>query len=238
MLSFVVKGGDAAALRFVRALRLAIEASSLGGVETLVSLPFNTSHVKLSEAGRAAAGIPPGLVRVSVGIEDPRTSSRTSPRPSNGLELVPARLRIADDDPRRGVLARPSVDDRAARKPSSPCASIRYDPGGGSGSAPFPSRRRRVDRAALRRAAADRARRRRAAADVDDVTSSDTGRRQRPRREAQRRRREEERLRREERGVRAAEEQSYSPSRTSRNTNVPAASVVCVRARSSRPTRA
>jgi cystathionine beta-lyase/cystathionine gamma-synthase len=71
MLSFVVRGGDAAALRFVRNLRLALEASSLGGVETLVSLPFNTSHVKLSEKERAAAGIPPGLVRVSVGIEDP-----------------------------------------------------------------------------------------------------------------------------------------------------------------------
>ena len=71
MLSFVVKGGDDAALRFVRNLRLAIEASSLGGVETLVSLPFNTSHVKLSGKERAAAGIPPGLVRVSVGIEDP-----------------------------------------------------------------------------------------------------------------------------------------------------------------------
>ena len=71
MLSFVVKGGDDAALRFVRSLRLAIEASSLGGVETLVSLPFNTSHVKLSAKERAAAGIPPGLVRVSVGIEDP-----------------------------------------------------------------------------------------------------------------------------------------------------------------------
>jgi cystathionine beta-lyase/cystathionine gamma-synthase len=70
MLSFVVKGGDAAALAFVRRLRLALEASSLGGVETLVSLPFNTSHVRLSEAERAAAGIPPGLVRVSVGIED------------------------------------------------------------------------------------------------------------------------------------------------------------------------
>jgi len=70
MLSFVVAGGDEAALKFVRALKLAIEASSLGGVETLVSLPFNTSHVRLSEAERLAAGIPPGLVRVSVGIED------------------------------------------------------------------------------------------------------------------------------------------------------------------------
>lgn len=72
MLSFVVAGGDAAALRFVRALELALEASSLGGVETLVSLPFNTSHVKLSTEQRGAAGIPEGLVRVSIGIEDPR----------------------------------------------------------------------------------------------------------------------------------------------------------------------
>lgn len=70
MLSFVVKGGDAAALRFVRALELAIEASSLGGVETLVSLPFNTSHARMSEEQRTEGGIPPGLVRVSVGIED------------------------------------------------------------------------------------------------------------------------------------------------------------------------
>jgi len=71
MLSFVVEGGDEAALRVVRALELALEASSLGGVESLVSLPFNTSHVKLSAAERVAVGIPPGLVRVSIGIEDP-----------------------------------------------------------------------------------------------------------------------------------------------------------------------
>jgi cystathionine beta-lyase/cystathionine gamma-synthase len=72
MLSFVVRGGDAAALRFVRGLELALEASSLGGVETLVSLPFNTSHARLSAADREAAGIRPGFVRVSVGIEDSR----------------------------------------------------------------------------------------------------------------------------------------------------------------------
>jgi cystathionine beta-lyase/cystathionine gamma-synthase len=70
MLSFAVEGGDAAALKFVRALSLAIEASSLGGVETLVSLPFNTSHARMSAEQRAECGIPPGLVRVSVGIED------------------------------------------------------------------------------------------------------------------------------------------------------------------------
>lgn len=72
MLAFVVAGGDAAALRCVRALELGLEASSLGGVETLVSLPFNTSHAKLSREERHAAGIAEGLVRVSVGIEDVR----------------------------------------------------------------------------------------------------------------------------------------------------------------------
>lgn len=72
MLSLVVRGGDDEALRVVRRLRLAIEASSLGGVETLVSLPFNTSHAKMSAAERLAAGIPPGTIRVSVGIEDLR----------------------------------------------------------------------------------------------------------------------------------------------------------------------
>jgi cystathionine beta-lyase/cystathionine gamma-synthase len=70
MLSFVVQGGDAAALRFVRALELALEASSLGGVETLVSLPFNTSHARFTPEQRTAARIPPGFVRVSVGVED------------------------------------------------------------------------------------------------------------------------------------------------------------------------
>lgn len=76
MFSLVVAGGDERALRCVRALELALEASSLGGVETLVSLPFNTSHVRLSPAERSAAGIPPGLVRVSVGIEDARDLAR------------------------------------------------------------------------------------------------------------------------------------------------------------------
>jgi len=70
MLSFVVRGGDQAALRLLRALELALEASSLGGVETLVSLPYNTSHARFTTEQRAAALIPPGFVRVSVGVED------------------------------------------------------------------------------------------------------------------------------------------------------------------------
>jgi len=71
MLSFEIVGGDDASRRFVRALRLALDASSFGGVETLVSLPLFMSHASFTEAERRAAGIPAGLVRVSVGIEDP-----------------------------------------------------------------------------------------------------------------------------------------------------------------------
>jgi len=65
-----VPGGDAAALRLLGALRLIRQASSLGGVESLASAPHNTSHLMLSEAERAAVGILPGTVRLSLGIED------------------------------------------------------------------------------------------------------------------------------------------------------------------------
>ena len=46
-------------------------ASSLGGPETLVSSPANSTHVGLTDDELAAAGIGPGLVRVSVGLEHP-----------------------------------------------------------------------------------------------------------------------------------------------------------------------
>ncbi len=72
MVSFVARGGDAAALALVRRLRLFQEAASLGGVESLASLPHNMSHVGLDERERAERGIAPGLVRLSIGLEDPR----------------------------------------------------------------------------------------------------------------------------------------------------------------------
>lgn len=69
MLAFVVRGGDAAAHRLLDALTVATAATSLGGVETLASLPYNTSH-RTPEA-RAAVGLEAGTVRVSVGLEAP-----------------------------------------------------------------------------------------------------------------------------------------------------------------------
>jgi cystathionine beta-lyase/cystathionine gamma-synthase len=71
MLAVEVAGGDRRALAVLRELRLFTEATSLGGVESLASTPFNSSHFSLSPADRAAAGIGPGTLRLSVGLEDP-----------------------------------------------------------------------------------------------------------------------------------------------------------------------
>lgn len=70
MLSLELAGGGDAAARFVRGLRLAKLAPSLGGVETLVSEPRHTSHAALSSAERESLGIPDGTIRFSLGIED------------------------------------------------------------------------------------------------------------------------------------------------------------------------
>ena len=70
MIAFVVKGGDEAALTFMRNLNIIYEATSLGGVESLIECPFNSSHGAVPEDVRVAAGVVPGFVRLSIGIED------------------------------------------------------------------------------------------------------------------------------------------------------------------------
>ena len=71
MVGAVIKGGTAGAERFLKRLRLFIHAPSLAGVESLVSEPRLTSHKGMSEGERQQAGISPGFVRLSCGIEDP-----------------------------------------------------------------------------------------------------------------------------------------------------------------------
>lgn len=66
MISFVVKGGEAAARRVVEATRLFQLAESLGGVESLIEIPAAMTHA--SVAGSALA-VEPGLIRLSVGLE-------------------------------------------------------------------------------------------------------------------------------------------------------------------------
>jgi cystathionine beta-lyase/cystathionine gamma-synthase len=70
MVAFVVRGGNDRAARFLRALHLVREATSLGGVETLISAPHNSSQFSYTPRELDLAGIRPGMVRLSVGIED------------------------------------------------------------------------------------------------------------------------------------------------------------------------
>jgi cystathionine gamma-synthase len=70
MLSFSLRGGLDAVKRVLPRLRLAHRAANLGAVETIAGVPATTSHVECTPEERAAMGIPEGLVRYSVGIED------------------------------------------------------------------------------------------------------------------------------------------------------------------------
>jgi cystathionine beta-lyase/cystathionine gamma-synthase len=70
LVAFRMAGGDDAALRVLDELRLVLQATSLGGVESLASAPFNTSHLGLDAGERAAVGILPGTIRLSVGVEE------------------------------------------------------------------------------------------------------------------------------------------------------------------------
>lgn len=70
VLSFALPGGLDTVRRFLPQLRFAHRAASLGSVGTLVGPPSTTSHVELRPDERSAAGIPEGLIRYSVGIEN------------------------------------------------------------------------------------------------------------------------------------------------------------------------
>jgi cystathionine gamma-lyase len=82
MLSFELKGGAAAARRFLKGVRVFALAESLGGVESLAEHPASMTHASVPREVRLASGVTDGLVRLSCGIED-------------GLDLV--------EDVRRGL---------------------------------------------------------------------------------------------------------------------------------------
>ena len=70
MISFVLNGDLDAAIRFVKATKLFCLAESLGGVESLIELPAIMTHASVPPDVREAIGIPDGLIRLSVGIEN------------------------------------------------------------------------------------------------------------------------------------------------------------------------
>jgi methionine-gamma-lyase len=71
MLSFEVRGGYEAGLRCMNGLTFCALAPTLGDVDTLILHPASSSHLNVSKALREANGITDGMIRVSVGIENP-----------------------------------------------------------------------------------------------------------------------------------------------------------------------
>ena len=70
MMSFDIKNGLRGARSFGDRIRVFLLATSLGGVESLVSLPIYTSHFGMSTDELHAVGVEPGTVRLSIGLED------------------------------------------------------------------------------------------------------------------------------------------------------------------------
>jgi len=72
VLSIDLKGGQEAAFTFLNALQVAKISNNLGDAKTIVTHPATTTHQRLPQDQKDALGITPGLVRVSVGLEDVR----------------------------------------------------------------------------------------------------------------------------------------------------------------------
>ncbi len=71
MIAFDVKGGKRGAFDMLRALQVVKISNNLGDAKSLVTHPATTTHQRLKEEERAALGIGDGLIRLSVGLEDP-----------------------------------------------------------------------------------------------------------------------------------------------------------------------
>jgi O-succinylhomoserine sulfhydrylase len=70
IVAFEVAGGRAAAWRVIDATRMLSITANLGDVKSTITHPATTTHGRLSEQERAAAGISEGLIRIAVGLED------------------------------------------------------------------------------------------------------------------------------------------------------------------------
>jgi len=70
IIAIEVKGGIAAGRKFLDAIKMCSLSANLGDTRTIVTHPASTTHSKLSEEERLAVGITPGLVRISVGLEN------------------------------------------------------------------------------------------------------------------------------------------------------------------------
>lgn len=69
LLAFGVKGGMAAGVKFIESAQFMSHLVNIGDTRTLISHPASTTHRQLDEAQQLAAGVPPDMVRISVGLE-------------------------------------------------------------------------------------------------------------------------------------------------------------------------
>lgn len=69
VLSFGIKGGAAAGQKFIDSVEFLSHLANIGDAKTLVIHPASTTHRQLSEEQQVAAGVPPDLIRLSVGLE-------------------------------------------------------------------------------------------------------------------------------------------------------------------------
>jgi O-acetylhomoserine (thiol)-lyase len=68
--SFTLKGGRAAGRKFIEALRVFSHLANVGDAKSLVIHPASTTHFRMADAALVAAGIHPGTIRLSIGLED------------------------------------------------------------------------------------------------------------------------------------------------------------------------
>ena len=71
LVTFEVVGGQAEAFRFANALRLIDISNNLGDAKSLITHPTTTTHYRLTPQARAELGVTDGMLRLSVGLEDP-----------------------------------------------------------------------------------------------------------------------------------------------------------------------
>jgi O-succinylhomoserine sulfhydrylase len=71
VVSLELAGGQPAAFRFLNALKIVTISNNLGDAKSIITHPATTTHQRLPAEQKAALGISPGLVRLSVGLEDP-----------------------------------------------------------------------------------------------------------------------------------------------------------------------
>ena len=71
IIAFEVVGGEAEAFRFLNALEIVIISNNLGDAKSIATHPATTTHQRLSAEDRDSLGLDDGMVRLSVGLEDP-----------------------------------------------------------------------------------------------------------------------------------------------------------------------